>query len=346
MDDEPATDRRTAIVPPGTGGRRLDLFLAEHFPNYSRRQLTRAVKAGLVRVNDRKAKPGLVIQDGDRLEIPVWSQVLPEIEKQREYVRESVRPSHDIIELYRDDDLLIVSKPSGVPVHGGAGVMLPTLLDRLREDVLAGFGLVHRLDRDTTGAIALVRDPDLRRALAERFADPEGGIEKVYEAIVSGVPEPPSGLIDLPLAPPPHRGTARVDAKHGKPAQTHYTTVETFMRAARLELRPRTGRTHQLRVHLAEIGCPLLVDPLYAWRKGWKIPDPRGVRAAKLNRTPLHARDLTLPHPRTGAVITVRAPIPDDMRYALKILRIAAGRGRKRGGLPPTAAEAEPQEPA
>ncbi len=344
MKDEPKSDRRTAIVPPGRGGGRLDVFLAEHFPLYSRRQLTRVVKAGHVRVNGRRARPGLRIDDGDTLELPVWSKVLPEITKQREIAQKSSRQMEEVVELYRDDDLLIVSKPAGVPVHGGAGVMLPTLIDILREDILDGFGLVHRLDKDTTGAIALVRDPDLRRELSERFADPEGGVHKVYEAIVSGVPDPAAGVIDLPLVPPAHRGVARVDHDRGRPSQTRYTTVESFMRAARLELVPLTGRTHQLRVHLAEIGCPLLVDPLYVWRKAWKIPDPRGVHPAKLTRTPLHARDLTLPHPRTGEVISVRAPLPDDIRYALEVLRVAAGRGRKRGGLPPTEDEAQVAE--
>lgn len=339
MSDDEADDRRTAIVPPGRGGTRLDVFLAEHFPNYSRRQLTRVVKAGHVRVNNKRARPGWVLADGDSLELPIWSRVLPELEAKREAVRTSGRVETQITELYRDDDLLIVNKPAGMPVHGGAGVMEETLIDRLREDILAGFGLVHRIDRDTTGAIALVRDAELRAALAARFADPEGGVSKVYEAIVSGVPDPATGEIDLPVAPPPHRGRARVDTVRGKPAVTRYTTIESFMRAAKLEVVPLTGRTHQIRVHLAEIGCALLVDPVYAYRRGWKIPDPRGLRAAKLVRTPLHARDLTLPHPRTGELISVRAPLPEDMRYALEVLRIATARGRKRGGLPPTQSE-------
>jgi RluA family pseudouridine synthase len=333
----PDPDRRTALVPMHGDAMRLDRFLAECYPIYSRRQLVQVVKAGHVRVNGIRARPGQVLHTGERLELPVWSKVLPQLEKQRAAVREVSRPESEVVELYRDDDLLIVSKPPGIAVHGGAGQGYErTLIDIMREDILAGFGLVHRLDRGTTGALALVRGNDLRKALMDRFAESDSSIEKVYEAIVSGTPEPAEGTIDAPLAPPGHGGKARVDAARGKPARTQYRTIETFPRAARLELELETGRTHQIRVHLASIGCPLLVDPLYTGRKGWRIPDPRGTRDAYLKRTPLHAKRLTLPHPRTGELVTAEAPLPADMKYALEILRVIAGRGRKRGGLPPT----------
>jgi len=333
----PDPDRRTAVVPPHGDAMRLDRFLADCYPLYSRRQLAHVIKAGHVRVNGARARPGQVLTTGDRLELPVWSRVLPDIEKQREAVRQVSRPESAVVELHRDEDLLIVAKPPGVAVHGGAGQGFErTLIDLLREDVLAGFGLVHRLDRGTSGAIALVRGDELRKTTMERFADPDGGIEKVYEAIVSGAPDPAEGVIDAPLAPPGHGGQARVDLEHGKAARTRYRTLERFTRAARLEIVLDTGRTHQIRVHLASIGCALLVDPLYAGRKGWRIPDPRGSRDAYLRRTPLHARHLAMPHPRTGEVVRVEAPLPADMKYALEVLRVVTGRGRKRGGLPPT----------
>jgi len=336
MVNPPAPDRRLARVPTHLAGVRLDRFLADCFPQYSRRQLTLAVKAGLVRINGRVARPGTRLEPGDELALPRWSQVLKGLELERRATREVGRAPTQIVELHRDDELLVVSKPPHVPVHGGAGQRgVQTLLDRLREDVLAGFNLVHRLDRDTSGVIALVRGEAHRRAILERFLDPEGGIEKVYEAIVSGHPEPAEGLVDLPLAPPAQGGRARVSTEEGKPALTRYRTIESFVRAARLELRPKTGRTHQIRAHLKAIGCPLLVDPLYGGRRGWRIPDPRGRHDVHLQRTPLHARRLTLPHPRTGESMTFEAAVPDDMKYVLEILRIAAARGRKRGGLPP-----------
>jgi RluA family pseudouridine synthase len=336
MSDTPPEDRRRATVPRRGEGWRLDRFLADCFPQYSRRQLALAVRAGLVRVNERRARAGLVIHEGDRLELPVWSKVLPDLEAQRSRAVARGRSPRQVVELYRDADLIVVSKPAGVPVHGGAGQEdVQTLIDLLREDVLAGYGLVHRLDRDTTGAIALVRGEALRAETMRRFAEADGGVEKVYEAIVSGVPEPAEGEIDLPLTPPGQGGRAEVDPARGKEARTRYRTVETFVRAARLEVELLTGRTHQIRAHLRAIGHPLLVDPLYAGRRAWRIPDPRGERAANLRRTPLHARRLALPHPRTGETVSVEAPLPEDMRYALEVLRVAAGRGRKRGGLPP-----------
>ena len=242
----------------------------------------------------------------------------------------------EVVELHRDDDLLVVAKPADMPVHSGAGLgAVETLLEALRDDVLAGFGLVHRLDKDTSGVIALVKGEDLRRTTVEQFADPDGGVEKVYEAIVSGLPEPAEGVIDAPLLPPGHGTRARVDEETGKPARTRYRTLEGFVRAARIELTLETGRTHQIRAHLWHAGFPLIADPLYGRRKAWRIHDPRGQRDAYLRRTPLHARRLVLPHPRTGERIEIEAPLPDDMKYALEVLRVVAARGRKRGGLPP-----------
>ncbi len=339
MNEPSANDRREALVPAHFAGQRLDRFLHEHFPNYSRRELARAIKAGLVRVNGSRARPGTTLAAGDRLELPVWSQVLPKLSKERADRRAAAQVDDEITELYRDEDLLVVAKPAGLPVHGGAGIVEPTLIDRLREDVLAGFGLAHRLDRDTSGAIALVRGDELRAAMMERLAAPDGGVRKTYEAIISGVPDETEGEIDLPLRPPGHRTKARVDEDDGKPSVTRYRVLEPFVRAARIELEPLTGRTHQIRAHLEAIGHPLLVDPLYGARKAWRIHDPRGQMDAKLRRTPLHARSLTLPHPRTGATVEVTAPVPADMRYALEVLRVVVGRGRKRGGLPPALEE-------
>lgn len=330
------SDRRQARVPSHLAGTRLDRFLADCFPNYSRRELAKAVKAGMVKVNDRRAKAGQVLDADDRLDLPVWSKVLPELARARAATRDVGRMPTTIVELYRDDDLLIVAKPAGMPVHSGAGLgAIETLVETLREDVLEGFGLVHRLDKDTTGVIALVRGEELRREAVAAFADPDGGVEKIYEAIVSGIPEPAEGVIDAPLAPPGHGTRAVVDEEHGKPARTRYRTMETFVRAARIELALETGRTHQIRAHLWHAGFPLIADPMYGRRKAWRIHDPRGQRDAYMRRTPLHARRLVLPHPRTGARIEVDAPLPDDMKYALEVLRVVAARGRKRGGLPP-----------
>jgi RluA family pseudouridine synthase len=331
--ESPQADRRRARVPAPAAGQRLDRFLVEHFPRYSRRRIAEVVRRGEVLVNGRAGRPGTILAEGDVLELPALAEAMDREARNRRArtrLREAARVPTEVRVVHEDEDLLVVDKPAGVPMHGGAGLGgVETLVDLLRERVLAGFGLVHRLDRDTTGLVALVRGEDLRARAAERFADPEGGVQKVYETIVSGVPEPREGRIDLPLAPPGHGGRAEVDRAHGKPAVTTYEVLEDFGEAARLKVEPRTGRTHQIRAHLAAIGHPLLVDPLYAGRGGLRLVDPRRKLDAHVRRTPLHAHALALPHPRTGEPLRFEAPVPGDMKYALEVLRVRAGRRRK-----------------
>jgi RluA family pseudouridine synthase len=330
----PTDDRRQARVPARSAGQRLDKFLVEHFSNFSRRQLMRVLKTGAVRVNGRPARGGQEVQAGDVLDLPVLSEAVREVSQERAHAREALQVVETVTELYRDDDLLIVDKPAGLAVHGGAGEMhARTLIDVLRTDVLAGFGLAHRLDKDTSGVVALVKGEDLRARMMKAFSgeDAEDGarIEKEYVAIVRGVPEPREGEVALPLLPPAYRGKAKVDEAKGKASLTRYRVVEAFADVSRLAVLPVTGRTHQIRVHLTAIGHPLLVDPLYGPRGGRKVEDPRHIADARLKRTPLHAARLALPHPRTGERVEVRSPLPSDMKYVLELCRIALGRARK-----------------
>lgn len=326
----PVPDRRRARVPSRGVGMRLDRFLHDAYPQFSRRKIAEAIRAGDVRVNDRPARPGTVLKASDVLEMVPLGEAVAAVRREvraREHRRQETAPPTQAVVLHRDEDLLVVNKPAGVPVHGGAELgAIQTLLELLRGDVLAGFGLVHRLDRETSGAIALVRGGDLRARTAERFAAEDGGIGKTYEAIVVGVPAEAVGEIDLPLTSPDRRGRVQVDRERGRPARTRYTVVETFEGASRLRLDLLTGRMHQIRAHLAALGHPLLVDRRYGQSGGWRLVDPRGELDARLRRTPLHAWKLCLPHPRTGAPIEVVAPLPGDMRYALEVLRVQAGR--------------------
>jgi RluA family pseudouridine synthase len=318
------------------------------------------VKAGHVRVDGRRARPGTTLVPGQVVTLPRLDA--PRAEAPARGTRgpaaaggapprasaathaggrpatlgpaAATGPGRAIDIVHRDEDLLVVVKPPGVPCHGGAGMATRrTLLERLRADVLAGFGLVHRIDQDTSGLVLLARG-DLKVALSAAFAA-EGEVEKVYDALVEGVPDPAVGTIDVPLADPGHGTRARVDPRRGKPATTHYAVTEVLGRAARVRAVPLTGRTHQLRVHLAWIGTPLLVDPLYGRRSGWRLVNPKGGPAGRLARTPLHAAELTFTDPRTGERRTFKTPLLDDHRRALEVLRVVAAReaARDREGL-------------
>jgi RluA family pseudouridine synthase len=313
--------RREIVVPASSRGARVDRFLAERFPA-PRRRIAELVRAGRVRVDDRVVAPGASLGGGERIEVP------PEIDVPSRRPVADARGPRPVEVVHRDDDLLVVVKPPGVPCHGGAGLgVRRTLLERLKDEVMAGFNLVNRIDQDTSGLVVLARG-DLRAALSEAFAE-GGAVEKTYDALVEGVPDPAAGRIDLPLADPGHGTRARVD-QGGKPATTEYAVVEDFGRAARVRITPRTGRTHQIRVHLAAIGTPLLVDPLYGARSGWRLVDPKGGPAARLARTPLHASDLTFVDPRTQAPRTFHAALLDDHRRALEVLRVVGARDARR----------------
>ena len=319
-------------MPVGAAGTRLDKFLADRFPRFSRRRLTRVLKEGWVEADGRPARGGTMLHGGERLKLPALDDAVekaarrasPSPDAPPPHPHDPFSPGPAIPVLHRDEDLLVVAKPPGVPCHGGAGLGgAKTLIDLLKADVLAGFNLVHRIDRDTSGAVALVRDAARRAAVAAAFEEGDA-VEKVYDAIVEGVPEPTSGTIDLPLADPGHGGKGRVDPRNGRPARTDYVVLESFGVAARVRVVPRTGRTHQIRLHFAAIGHPLLVDPLYGKRSGWRMVDPKGGAAARLSRTPLHSAELSLPHPTTGVRIVVKAPLLSDHRRALEVLRVFA----------------------
>ncbi len=316
---------------------RLDRFLAEAFPKRSRRRWMDIVRDGAVRVDGTRGKPGTTLRGDERLGLPPMDG-----SDERAVAREDTdaadsaeaRARRDpvaVVIIHRDDDLLIISKPPGVPCHAGAGLgVVKTLLELLKDDVLEGFGLAHRIDRDTSGLVALVRESEMRARTAEAFAA-DDVVEKVYDALVEGCPADEAGAIEFPLCEPGHKTPGRVDHARGKASRTEYAVVERFIGATRLRVTPKTGRTHQIRLHLQAINTPLLVDPLYGRRRGWRQVDPKGGPAVRLLRTPLHASLLTLPHPRTGKRMTFHAPLLADHRRALEVLRVIAARGVAQG---------------
>ncbi len=241
--------------------------------------------------------------------------------------------------LYQDAALLVLDKPAGLTVHPGAGQRTGTLANallHLSPGALSGLGgperpgIVHRLDKDTSGVIVVARSDAAHRELARQFHDRE--VEKVYLALVDGVPREAEGTIDLPLDRHPRDRKRRAVVEGGRPALTRYRVREDLGRFALVECRPRTGRTHQLRVHLKAIGTPILADATYGPRRGrdrgagvfTRRDAGLGGAGPLLERQALHAWRLSLRHPDSGAPVRFEAPLPTDMVDALEALRAAA----------------------
>lgn len=224
--------------------------------------------------------------------------------------------------LHEDPDVVAVDKPPGVlAVRGRLGEKEPSLVDRLGRDRGEKLFVVHRIDRGTSGVLIFARSPEAHRAMSESFAS--GKVEKSYLALVRGEPPLPELLVDVALVAA-RRGKARPASKGeaGKPSVTVFRVIERFPGFALIEAEPKTGRSHQIRVHLKYVGFPLAVDSAYAGVEQI-LRGELGLEPAKevfLGRTPLHARRVRLPHPTTGDPLTIEAPMPVDFEVALGLL--------------------------
>ncbi|WP_116645365.1 23S rRNA pseudouridine(1911/1915/1917) synthase RluD [Salinivibrio sp. HTSP] len=297
-------------------GQRLDQAIAELFPDYSRSRIKTWIQAGQVSLNGVAIdKPRQKVMGGENVEITA------EIEDDDRWIAQDI--PLDIV--YEDDDLLVINKPAGLVVHPGAGcpdgTLLNGLLYRYPEigDVPRA-GIVHRLDKDTTGLMVVAKtipaQTRLVRALQKRK------ITREYEAIAIGNMTG-GGLVDKPIGRHATKRTHMAVHELGKPAITHYRVAEHFRGHTRLRLRLETGRTHQIRVHMAYLNHPLVGDPLY----GGKAKPPRHADDAliqglrQFRRQALHAAMLRLDHPVTGEQMEWHAPIPDDMVALTELLR-------------------------
>ena len=294
-----------------TAGQRLDKFLADHIPDRSRSQIQDLIKEGLVRVMGRVVKPSYRLEAGD-----VVVAHVPEVEA----VRLTPEPIPLDI-LYEDQDLLVINKPAGMVVHPAPGHEAGTLVNALLTHVpeIARWlnqttsddhrpGIVHRLDKDTSGVVLVAKHPAAQRFLQEQFKQRK--VEKTYVALVEGRLEPPQGIIDAPIGrDPQHRQRMRVLQRGGRPAQTVYQVVQHLDDVSLVYVQPLTGRTHQIRVHLAAIGHPVVGDRVYGFRRQ-RLP---------LERQFLHAWKLALTLP-SGEYREFVAPLPDDLRRVLEFL--------------------------
>jgi 23S rRNA pseudouridine1911/1915/1917 synthase len=294
-----------ATVPIELGGLRFDQALARLFPQYSRNRLQAWLKSGHITLDGRGAEARQAVTGGELVVLeppPAPDAVAPKAQRMPLKI------------VHEDADVIVIDKPAGLVVHPGAGQPDRTLLNALLAHApkLAGVpraGIVHRLDKDTSGLLVVAKTVEAQAELVKQLAD--RSMRRIYLAVVQGDP-PASGNIDAPMGRDV-RSRVRMAVTHrGKPARTTFRVVERFGRAALVECRLETGRTHQIRVHLQHIRHPLVGDTVY--RRGTR----HGLSFA---RQALHAAELTFTHPRTGKTMTWRAPLPRDMKGLLQKLR-------------------------
>lgn len=307
-------------IPLKDQGRRIDQFLSETNLHLSRSQAKKLIEEGAILLNNQKTKPSAHIKSGDLI-----SGRLPEPEPL------SLEPEPlPLPILYEDSSIIVIDKPAGMVVHPAAGNTSGTLVNALLHHCkdLAGIngvlrpGIVHRLDRGTSGVMVVAKDDEAFHQLARQFKNRL--VEKVYLAVAHGIFKQDEGLIDTPIGRHPvQRKRMSTKTRKGKTAMTRWKVLERFGPLAFLEIYPQTGRTHQIRVHLSSLGHPILGDPLYG-RKG----KPGSIQDAilkecvkRMNRQALHAHRLGFNHPRTGEKVQFVAPIPQDMEGTLECLR-------------------------
>ncbi len=283
-------------------GGRLDHFLQRQLPEYSRSRLQEWIKAGRVRINGRAERASHALKNGDTVEVEPAAQA----------PLAATPEDIPLRVLYEDADVVAIDKPAGMVVHAGAGVREGTLVNALlhRYGALSTAGgalrpgIVHRIDRYTSGVLLVAKNDAAHRSLAGQFAGRR--VAKVYVALVQGVAKSDQGRIDKPIARDPAR-RARMTARlaHGRIAWSEYRVLRRFAQFTLLEVRIGTGRTHQIRAHLASIGHPVAGDRLY------------GAKAHPLGRFFLHAASIRFEQPTTGAQVEVSAPLPAELNQWL-----------------------------
>jgi 23S rRNA pseudouridine1911/1915/1917 synthase len=304
-------------------GIRLDQYLHIHMQEFSRSEIQRAIEGGCVLVNGRPSKPSYKVRRNDKLHVempvPVHDEPVPE--------------DIPLDILYLDEFLAVVNKPSDMVVHPAKGNWSGTLVNALqfhfrdhlsRENGNFRAGIVHRLDKDTSGVILIAKDDQTHRELAMQFETRK--VFKEYVALTAGELDRDSDYIEGAIKGHPHDRLRMVvssdpDAKH---ALSYYEVLERFRGHTLVKVQPRTGRTHQIRVHLAHVKCPVLADKLYGGRDRCCLSDfVRDLEQDEvlIGRQALHAFRLRFQHPRTGGWIEAEAPLPPDMRRTLDVLR-------------------------
>lgn len=303
-----------AQVPAALDGQRFDRVLAELFPQFSRARLQRWIKEGKATLGGHPARAKDTVFVGAQL------QVVPEVEPDTAWTAEAI--ALEIV--YEDESLLVINKPPGLVVHPGAGNLSGTLVNALLHHApeLAGVpraGIVHRLDKDTSGLIVVARNLEAHHALVSQLQARE--VSRIYTALVEGIMVA-GGTVDEPMARHSVDRQRMAVVAGGREALTHYRVRERFRAHTLLEVRLETGRTHQIRVHMAHMHHPVVGDPVYG-----RLRIPKGCASAVaevlrgFRRQALHAERLELDHPRTGERCRWTVPVPGDMQALLTVLR-------------------------
>jgi 23S rRNA pseudouridine1911/1915/1917 synthase len=315
------THTSSFVIPPGAEVGRADRVLAESLPGRpSRSAVTGLLRQGRVLVNGRAIRPSTVLKPGDVVEITAGEP--------------DVAPAHpaetpQIEILFEDEDLVVLDKPAGLVVHPGAGRAAGTLMDalvRTRPDMVGvgepgRWGIVHRLDRDTSGVMVVAKTILAHATLSAQFK--EHSIHRVYLALVRGNPGKDQGVIDAPLGRHA-KDRKRISTSTARPraAMTRWNVRERLGELTLLEVKPQTGRTHQIRVHLSSIGLPVFGDPVYGKTRKTASVSPMLCKAAALmKRQALHAAILGFIHPRSAQPMEFTSPMPEDMTAVLTAVR-------------------------
>ena len=312
------------VVPGPQAGERLDRFLAAAQADLSRSQLQGLIRDGRVQVNGRAARASQRLRGGDRVQVELPPPRAARLDP--ENIPLSI--------VHEDDSILVIDKPAGMVVHPGAGVASGTLAHALlhHDPAIAEVGgagrpgIVHRLDRDTSGLMVVARTPRAYRALVDAIKN--RAVKRRYLCIAWGSPRVAGGMVEGAIGRDPRRRQRMaVVARGGKPARTHWRVTERFGVCAALEVTLETGRTHQIRVHLAHAGHPVVGDPIYGGGARMRLRLPPAERSlaqgllAMLGRQALHASELELAHPISGRGLRFEAPLPADFAAALAWLR-------------------------
>jgi 23S rRNA pseudouridine1911/1915/1917 synthase len=306
------------VVPEELEGTRLDRCLAELNPDWTRSRARKLIDNGDVLLNDASAKASTTVHAGDTVVVdePPPSPL--------EVIAEDI--PLDVI--FEDHDLLVINKPAALVIHPAAGNPTGTLVNALLHHCrdLSGIGgverpgIVHRLDKDTTGIMVVAKSDRAHLGLSIAFR--RHTIRKTYFAVCYGNPRPTDGIVEAPIDRHPRNRQEMAVVREGRPARTRYQVEQEFAGISAVNCQPVTGRTHQIRVHMAHIGHAIVGDPLYAGRQWRNLEDPRVQSACRsFPRQALHARRLAFEHPVTKDAVEFEAPLPPDLEELLRVLR-------------------------